>query len=50
MKTYSTNIDIWSLGCMLAEFIIGKPLFQECTIEKEVIERIYQLTGTPDNC
>ena len=29
LKNYSPNIDIWSLGCMLAEFILGKPIFFE---------------------
>lgn len=30
LKTYSTNIDIWSLGCIIAEFMINKPLFGHC--------------------
>jgi serine/threonine protein kinase len=24
---YSTQIDVWSIGCVLAEFIIGDPIF-----------------------
>ena len=24
---YATEIDIWSLGCILAELALGKPLF-----------------------
>ena len=24
---YSTKIDIWSVGCVIAEMLIGKPLF-----------------------
>lgn len=34
LKNYTTNIDIWSLGCVLAEFMIGKPLFGHCQTEK----------------
>jgi serine/threonine protein kinase len=24
---YSTQIDVWSIGCVLAEFIMGEPIF-----------------------
>lgn len=27
-RFYSTNIDIWSVGCIFAEMVTGKPLFQ----------------------
>jgi serine/threonine protein kinase len=27
MKNYDFSIDIWSLGCTLAELYIGSPLF-----------------------
>ena len=26
-KSYSTAIDLWSVGCIFAEFILHKPLF-----------------------
>ena len=26
-KGYKANIDIWSLGCIIAEFMLRKPLF-----------------------
>ena len=30
ITNYGTNIDIWSVGCMLVEFMTSKPLFYEC--------------------
>ncbi len=27
-KTYSTPVDIWSIGCIFAEMINQRPLFQ----------------------
>ena len=30
IKSYSTNIDIWSLGCMMIELLTSKPLFYSC--------------------
>lgn len=27
MRRYTKGIDMWSLGCILAEMLLGKPLF-----------------------
>ena len=27
LRNYSTKIDMWSLGCLMAELMIRKPLF-----------------------
>lgn len=35
-KNYSTPIDMWSVGCILAEMLLGRPLFvaeDECTAQ-----------------
>jgi cyclin-dependent kinase len=45
-KCYSTGVDTWSVGCILAEMIIGGPLFcGESEIEQ--LLAIFRLLGTP---
>jgi cyclin-dependent kinase len=47
-KCYSTPIDIWSIGCILAEMITGRPLFcGESEIEQ--LLAIFRIMGTPSN-
>lgn len=44
--TYSTSIDIWSCGCILAEMITGKPLFPGSNNVEE-LKLIFNTLGTP---
>ena len=46
-RTYSTSIDIWSAGCILAEMFTGRPLFPGSSNDDE-LQRIFKLMGTPD--
>jgi serine/threonine protein kinase len=41
---YSTSVDIWSFGCIVAEFAYGGPLFTGDT-QVEVMSRIIRLRG-----
>lgn len=43
---YGTAVDIWSAGCILAELILGKPLFTGKT-DLELLEKIFEMLGTP---
>jgi mitogen-activated protein kinase 15 len=45
-RKYSKAIDIWSMGCMLAEMIRGKPLFAGTSTINQ-LERVLQWTGSP---
>ncbi|KAJ3083123.1 negative regulator of the PHO system [Rhizoclosmatium hyalinum] len=45
-RNYSTSIDIWSAGCIMAEIYSGKPLFPGKTNEDQLM-RIFKLLGTP---
>ncbi|GMM49652.1 cyclin-dependent serine/threonine-protein kinase [Starmerella bacillaris] len=46
-RTYSTSIDIWSAGCILAEMLTGKPLFPGSNNDDQ-LDRIFRIMGTPD--
>jgi serine/threonine protein kinase len=41
---YSTSVDIWSFGCIVAEFAYGGPLFTGDT-QVEVLSRIIRIRG-----
>ncbi|KAA6399664.1 MAG: putative Cyclin-dependent kinase 10 [Streblomastix strix] len=43
---YSTALDMWSAGCIFAEFLKGRPLFPGKT-EAHQIELIFQILGSP---
>ncbi|XP_059806251.1 cyclin-dependent kinase 18-like isoform X3 [Hypanus sabinus] len=43
---YSTQIDVWGVGCILYEMAAGRPLFPGSTV-KEELHLIFRLLGTP---
>jgi len=45
-KHYNTSVDMWSIGCIFAEMLTGRPLFPG-TSEKDQLHKIFQLLGTP---
>jgi cyclin-dependent kinase 2 len=45
-KTYSTPVDIWSIGCIFAEMLNHKPLFPGDS-EIDQLYKIFQIMGTP---
>ncbi|KAK1433899.1 hypothetical protein QVD17_10817 [Tagetes erecta] len=47
MEIYTTAVDMWSIGCLMAEFLSNNPLF-EGTTELEQINCIFRILGTPD--
>ncbi|XP_002162867.1 cyclin-dependent kinase 1 [Hydra vulgaris] len=47
-KRYSCGIDTWSIGCIFAEMVNKKPIFQGDS-EIDEIFKIFQVLGTPDN-
>ncbi|KAI4385142.1 hypothetical protein MLD38_003200 [Melastoma candidum] len=46
-KQYSTAIDLWSLGCIMAELLSKEPLFYGKT-EFEQLDKIFRILGTPN--
>jgi len=43
---YSKESDLWSIGCILAELVIGKPLFPGTSTLNQLM-KILELTGKP---
>lgn len=43
---YSTNIDVWSTGCVMAELMLGQPLFPGESGIDQLVE-IIKVLGTP---
>ncbi|KQK00216.1 cyclin-dependent kinase G-1 [Brachypodium distachyon] len=46
-KEYSTAIDMWSLGCIMAELLTKKPLFNGKR-DIDQLSKIIQMLGTPN--
>ncbi|KAL0232701.1 hypothetical protein GEMRC1_011448 [Eukaryota sp. GEM-RC1] len=45
-RTYDTAIDMWSIGCIFAEMVNGRPLFPGANDGDEVL-KIFKILGTP---
>ncbi|MCL4123357.1 UNVERIFIED_CONTAM: hypothetical protein GTU68_015449 [Idotea baltica] len=43
---YSTQIDMWGVGCIMYEMISGRPLFPGATVRGE-LQLIFRTLGTP---
>jgi cyclin-dependent kinase len=47
-KTYGTTVDMWSIGCIFAEMVSGKPLFTGNS-ESDQLKKIFEIKGTPND-
>lgn len=45
-RHYSTSIDLWSAGCIMAEMATGRPLFPGSSIKDQLI-KIFKILGSP---
>lgn len=45
-KVYSTQVDMWSVGCIFAEMASGVPLFKGESNEDQ-LDKIFKICGTP---
>ncbi|KAF8369420.1 hypothetical protein HHK36_032565 [Tetracentron sinense] len=43
---YEASVDLWSVGCVFAELLLGKPILQGRT-EVEQLHKIFKLCGSP---
>lgn len=44
---YSSEIDLWSCGCILGELFINRPVFEGCG-ENEILSQIFSVLGIPN--
>ncbi|XP_024052252.2 cyclin-dependent kinase 15 [Terrapene carolina triunguis] len=44
---YSSDLDIWSAGCILVEMLQGQPMFPAVTGTLEQLEKIWAVLGVP---
>jgi len=45
-NNYSKGVDMWSVGCILAELLIGKPFFPGTSTLNQ-LDRVMEITGRP---
>ncbi|WCJ35899.1 Protein kinase superfamily protein [Euphorbia peplus] len=45
---YGASVDLWSVGCVFAELLLGNPVLQGRT-EVEQLHKIFKLCGSPDD-
>lgn len=43
---YAPALDVWSVGCIVAEMVTGKPIFHGDS-EIDTLFRIFRMLGTP---
>lgn len=46
-RKYGTGIDLWAVGCILAELLLRKPLLPGET-DLDQLSKIFQVMGTPN--
>ena len=47
-RDYGPEIDMWSIGCVFCELLTGVILFKENNSEKDQLNKIFSICGTPD--
>jgi len=45
---YTTQVDVWSMGCVIAELVLNKPIFQGKSATDQLLE-IMKILGKPTN-
>jgi serine/threonine protein kinase len=45
--SYGTGVDIWAMGCIFAEMMLGEPIFPGCS-DIDQLSRIVKVLGNPN--
>ena len=43
---YTCQVDVWSMGCVITELVLGRPIFPGATTSDQLVE-IIRILGTP---
>jgi mitogen-activated protein kinase 15 len=46
-KSYSFGVDLWSVGCLMGEMILGRALFSGTSTLNQ-LEKIIDILGSPN--
>ena len=46
MRKYGKEVDVWGLGCILAEMVTHQPIFKG-TSSLDQLQKIFEVTGKP---
>lgn len=47
-REYGTSVDMWAVGCLLLELLVGRPIFQG-DHPVDMLRRIFDAVGNPDD-
>ena len=47
-NNYAKSADMWSVGCILAELLLGKPFFPGTSTLNQ-LDRVMEITGRPSS-
>ncbi|KAI0343226.1 Pkinase-domain-containing protein [Trametopsis cervina] len=47
-RSYGTAVDVWAIGCIVAELMVGRPLFKGKDYVDQM-NKILEILGTPDD-
>ena len=47
-QDYDNSIDVWSAGCVIAEMLLGEPIFAGNSSVDQLVE-IIKILGTPSD-
>ena len=48
-QMYGLGIDTWSAGCVIAEMVVGVPIFYRADSDMDLMHKMIDVLGTPDD-
>ena len=48
MQNYTSQVDLWGVGCIFAELLIAEPLFVTVKTPQHLVDQMFARMGSPD--